>query len=449
MFYDLGVPPPSIETNEHGRAVVVKVGTGDTARRRRHEADILRRAQHPGVVQLVEVRDGDGQIELRLDHVPGPSLATHPPLGATRLASIGAAVAATLADLHEMGVVHGNLSADHILVTGDGRVVLCGFADGAPSRSPVGRTGGHHDEDGPDNPDEDATAGDGLPPRVDVIELGRLLRRLLDLSIEADVVPPRSIPGDRLGRVADSAADPHGPVSTAADLARRLSDLVGPEDRAPVESRPVASRRGRRQVLMGAGAVVGVAMAVAGATAGWRLVDRSGVVTDATPPVSAAPTSGSGSATGVQSTVPATSTAPSVVQDGELLLAAAPRCERIGSGQAADVDGDGCPENWSAVGGDLEVERRHYVLGGPDDLLTVGDWDCDGSATPALVEVSSGSVFLFDRWATEDAEVTVPAVGQVTAPTVIDVVASGGCDRLVVTSSSGDHQEFAVEEVDE
>ena len=464
------MPPPSIETDDQGRAVVVKAGSGDTALRRRREADILRRAQHPGVVQLLELRDREGEVELRLDHVAGPSLSTHPPLGATRLASVGTAVATTLADIHQIGVVHGNINADHILLTGDGRVVLCGFADGALARAAAGAPG-PMDEVEPGSPDGDAATRDGLPPRVDVIELGRLLRRLLDQSIDADVVPPRSVPGDRLGRVADSAADPEGPITNAAELARRLSELVGPEDRAPSSSRPTPTRRSRHRILMGAGAVLGIVLAIAG----WRLVDPGDDGSQESPSSSttapfapSSTTAGASAATGPEARSPGaagnsdatapvaqssnaasslagTSPGPADGQDAELLLPAAPHCERV-TGRSADVDGDGCPEAWSVGGGELEVGGRQYLLGGPADLLALGDWDCDGAATPALVEVSSGAVFLFGRWATEGAEVTVPAAGQVSAPTGLDVVRTGGCDRLVVTSSSGDQMEFAGEE---
>jgi eukaryotic-like serine/threonine-protein kinase len=442
-------PPPSIETDEQGRAVVVKTGAGEQADRRRHEAAVLRRAQHPGVVQLLEVRDREGEVEIRLDHVPGPSLATHPPLGATRLAQIGAAVAATLSDVHALGIVHGNLGPDHVLVTSDGRVVVCGFADAASVRS------------------DDADPC-GLPPRVDVIQLGRLLRRLLDASLEADATPPRSVPADRLGRVADAAADPDGPIDSAAEFARRLGQVAGSEptpEAAPSAARPGprrrSHRRGRPAVVLGVCAGAAVVLAT-GVVVAPRLLHSAGRAA-ADPEAGAAPDPEAGAAAGPEagvaadpearaatvpdSSTPATSSLPprqsgpvpsaDPVGQGELVLAASRSCPEVGAGAAADVDGNGCPEPWRVITGGLEVGGRHYALGGPDDLVAVGDWDCDGIATPALVERASGSVFLFDVWATEDAEVTAAAVGLVSAPIAVEVGRSA-CDSLVVTSGGGE-----------
>ena len=43
-----------------------------------------------------------------------------------------AAVASTVADLHEFGTSHGALTAEHIVVSRDRRPILCGLADAQP-----------------------------------------------------------------------------------------------------------------------------------------------------------------------------------------------------------------------------------------------------------------------------------------------------------------------------
>ncbi|HET9442642.1 MAG TPA: hypothetical protein VFO65_04920, partial [Acidimicrobiales bacterium] len=69
-----------------------------------------------------------------------------------------------------------------------------------------------------------------------------------------------------------------------------------------------------------------------------------------------------------------------------------------------DLDGDGCPEAvvrtanvLERVGADGRTER--FVLGADDDLALLGDWDCDGVATPGLFRGRTGEAFHFDGWA--------------------------------------------------
>ena len=101
------------------------------------------------------------------------------------------------------------------------------------------------------------------------------------------------------------------------------------------------------------------------------------------------------------------------------------------------VDGDGCddPVEWRAAdaevaypGADGTVLR--FRVGRPGDDLVLGDWDCDGTATAAVVRPETGETFVFDAWAA-DGETLVAAPGPTlpdgTAATVAD---EGGCDRI-------------------
>lgn len=134
--------------------VVVKSGSGPAARRLRRERDRLARAVHPGVVALagahgddagVDAAEGDGDdpgahagadaagdgcgddaVELRTCYAGEPVARWGGSVAA--VAGLGAAVASTLADLHEMGLVHGRLDSSHVLVADDGRPRLCGLA---------------------------------------------------------------------------------------------------------------------------------------------------------------------------------------------------------------------------------------------------------------------------------------------------------------------------------
>jgi hypothetical protein len=157
------------------------------------------------------------------------------------------------------------------------------------------------------------------------------------------------------------------------------------------------------------------------------------------------PASDPTSATSISETAPATSgtvlattpPAPPTL----VLTAPSPSstpCPPVSAGlDAADLDGDGCPEPWWVSGGRLHAGGRTYAVGSPDDLVAVGDWDCDGSATPALVDTETGGVFLFPEWATPEVDVHVDAAGIVEQAEAITVVAAEACESLEVAGPTG------------
>jgi len=102
-------------------------------------------AAHPGVVGLIAGTAGGqaggagGSVLTRaLRGRPLPTLAD---LSASEVARLGAAVATTLADLHEVGVIHHALSAEHIVVSPEGMATLCGFSRAVLVAGPAGRAG--------------------------------------------------------------------------------------------------------------------------------------------------------------------------------------------------------------------------------------------------------------------------------------------------------------------
>src|SRR6185369_1764190 len=123
----------SVEVSAGGRPVAVKRATDDERRERlRHEAAMLERARHPGVVELIDVDDGEETTTLSTAWVGGGSLAAAD-MTPKKLAGIGAMLAATVADLHDRAVVHRRITSDHVLLDGLGRVVVAGFAEASPS----------------------------------------------------------------------------------------------------------------------------------------------------------------------------------------------------------------------------------------------------------------------------------------------------------------------------
>src|SRR5918994_4668733 len=121
--------------NDNDGPIAVKTATTDDDRSRLGlEALRLRRAGHPGLVAVVGANalSADGELRTRFAGDPVSRWTG----SVAHVAGLGAAVAATLADLHEIGIVHGRVDASHVLVGDDGRPRLCGLShagDASPS----------------------------------------------------------------------------------------------------------------------------------------------------------------------------------------------------------------------------------------------------------------------------------------------------------------------------
>jgi len=179
-----------------------KTGNADAIRR---QAELLGAARHPGVVELIGLEGSSERPVLVTALVDGPTLAGPMVFTVEEVAGLARELATTLADLHELGIVHGAVAPEHVLVDADGRPVLCGFAS-------AGRAG----EAGPADDQE-------LHPANDVAALGRLLRRL------ATGPDARS-----LRRIAEAAtADDPATRPSAREVASEVATAV-PGARLPI-----------------------------------------------------------------------------------------------------------------------------------------------------------------------------------------------------------------------
>ena len=90
-------------------------------------------------------------------------------------------------------------------------------------------------------------------------------------------------------------------------------------------------------------------------------------------------------------------------------------------------------------------EGRRYAIGAEGDLVVIGDWDCDGEATPAIARPNTGQVVLFDRWPSPGA--TISESDASTHRVVDDLIGvelekahePGTCDRLRVHTATRSH----------
>jgi hypothetical protein len=311
---------------EEGVPVVRHLADREDADHLRRTGERLALAADPGVVPLLASRsDGDGW-ELVTAYA-GPPLAASSVGTPERLAAVGATVAATLARLHDRGLVHGRLERVHVLIGSDGAPVLSGI--GA----------------------DDAGAG----AADDVAALGRVL---MDLADEL-ALGPRGAERGALARLDAALASTGGPEEgrpSARRLAAELDALAG----APAGA---ATRRRPRSV------VVRVLALVTGLAFGAFIVSQAWTSGTTTRPRSAA----------VTSTVPRS--VPVVVP---CAATAGHRVDRSTCGFDAVVDG-----------GVVEIDGVRSVVGRDDDVVAVGDWDCDGHAEPALVRPETGEVLVF------------------------------------------------------
>jgi hypothetical protein len=186
--------------------------------RLRAEAAVLRRAAHPGVVQLTLFEDLEHRTELTTARIGDQNLATAPPGTIRAAVEYAASIAGTVADLHALGLVHRRLTADHVLVGPGDRPVLCGFAEASEGE-----------------PDVDVRALGGLfellasSAPVTTARDARIARRLLALAERARTGEPPPTAGElahSAGRLATQAARPAFGLPNAPVQGRRVALVV-------------------------------------------------------------------------------------------------------------------------------------------------------------------------------------------------------------------------------
>ena len=100
-----------------------------------------------------------------------------------------------------------------------------------------------------------------------------------------------------------------------------------------------------------------------------------------------------------------------------------------------DVDGDGCRDGVTVSGGIVAVHGRNgteaYAVGEAGDHVMIGDWDCDGVATPLVHRPADGLVHEFDRWPVAS-EAVRPSTRPVPRGGTATLITEDGCHRLSV-----------------
>lgn len=461
------------------RLIAVKQAPAERAGEIEREAEVLRRLSHPGVVEIIDLRyGGDGAAALHTEFVGSDNWATRPLTDPVVRAGAAAALAAVVADLHDIGIAHRNLDGSHVLHGGGDRPVLCSF----------GRSG----DAGPEHRREDLVAladlvwDESLAPgpvtgklanlaastragRLGARELARRLDRLVG---DSDPKPKGPRPGQGLG--SDKKPEP-GPrcrrrravPATAAGLAVMAvvftgilggsaggQDPAGPaaavSEAGEDEARPPGSADqplGLTEVSAGASGGGSIETAVESAdiaAAGGAATEASGLAA-----VSEAPdhTATGGPATGRAATATSGFAVMGGVPDHTVT-------GRAATGRTATGAADPAYASWPASdsGDSAELaaglihdrDGRRYAIGTEGDLVVIGDWNCDGVATPAIARPGTGQVAMFDRWPPPEATISESeASTRRVVDDLIGVELERGdgptCDRLRVHTATRSH----------
>ena len=394
------------------RLIAVKQVPVERADEIEREAELLRRLDHPGLVRFIDVVEtADGGRALHTEFVNSDTWATRPLTDPAERAAGMAALAAVVADLHQLGVAHLQLTPPHVLHGANDRPVLCGLTLAAEA-TPENR-------------------------RADLAALGELCH---DSSLG------RGTLAGKLSSLADTA---RADMLSARELARRLDLLAA---KKPTGSDPVrvvggrlasCRRRFRPKSLITAGAV---AVAV---VAAFALGSRSGA--PAPPPEAPAATSsedlrdliGTADAGADQGVGLSPIDGPSLVDESTSTRQTALTDEpRVMDGTDQAIEPDPSDEAGIAVSvpeaaAVLEHGGRRFAVGAVGDFVETGDWDCDGRVTAAIVRPSTGGVVLFDAWPEPGGTLSLPVRWSVDSPTGAESVAHGQCDLLRVYTTTG------------
>ncbi|MXZ95905.1 MAG: hypothetical protein F4Y99_08275 [Acidimicrobiaceae bacterium] len=404
-------------SRSEGGLIAIKQVPAERAADIQREADLLRRLDHPGLVRFVDlVETADGGRALHTEFVNSDTWASRPLADPAERAAGMAALAAVVADLHQLGVAHLQLTPPHVLHGENDLPVLCGLTSAAEAT--------------PENRHTDLAA-------------------LADLC--HDPALGRGALSGKLYSLADAARE--GTLS-ARELARRLDTIA---TKRPTRAAPVRvagggvlesiKRRCRPMPLLRAGAVVVAVLAA------FVIGSRSG--DPEPPPGAAAPTQDEAldEVAGASQNLldeydPVNGTSPvaeaDLVSERDLIAQPEPVSERD---LIAEADPVAMPDPITEPGriavsvqeaaAVIEHGGRRYAIGATGDFVEVGDWNCDGQATAAIVRPSTGGVVLFDAWPGPGETISLPERWNVDTPTGADAVAHGQCDLLRVYTTSG------------
>lgn len=148
------------------------------------EAEANARLEHPGIVQVFEVREYSGHPYFSMQYVRGETLSEHlrrGPLPQRKAASIMVDVCRAIGFAHLQGVLHRDIKPSNIMIDGNDqiRVTDFGLAKLADSGDSLTRTGAVIGTPSYMSPEQASGRSNLVGPRSDIYSLGTVLYHLL------------------------------------------------------------------------------------------------------------------------------------------------------------------------------------------------------------------------------------------------------------------------------
>ena len=113
--------------DHQGRQVALKILSGSERRRFVKEYEVLSRLHHPGLVQVYQTGEVEGQLFYSMEWVEGLDLLTHVQLFPETLSPLFVKLLEALDYIHSQGVVHRDIKPENMIVQPDGNLKLIDF----------------------------------------------------------------------------------------------------------------------------------------------------------------------------------------------------------------------------------------------------------------------------------------------------------------------------------
>lgn len=242
----------------------------------------------------------------------------------------------------------------------------------------------------------------------------------------------------------------------AALLSARVSTTVGPPSPEPeppaaprteLAPRPRPSARrpaksaGPKRGWPAAAALVGVAAITFGVLTSWR-GERPNLAEASPPETAAASSLRAPMATTYEPPTdrPATSEPPAPNATAPPPTTSMAGCTSTAPPTDPATAAGACARSVPLADGILRAAERRYQVGEPGDEVLVGDWRCDGTPVPVLIRPRTGTVFLFNAWASPGVDVEAVAVATVEPGAHLETgpgARPAGCLQVLARTTAG------------